>query len=577
MLIKSFNLMICLTVLACAADRNRIISERQYPGLPLDTSALRYVDMESGEELALADYMVSNKLRAMLLVFGAAGCVKCTEKSQELSKHYLNRHNLFLGKHQASFELMGITTDQGSGMRLFESRWKDADSRENWGYNYIRWNDPGGESVKNYLLSPGEDFQVPFTVLITREQILWKIAASEKITVEEMLNQVEAILDGQAAPRRTEPEIPEPPIVAPPPIIKGEKPTPPVEGLYPWLTESPNRFDQYPVKDCANQDRKLNLQSGEVHWLYLVPENCDGVCRANLLQLQSMQSHCQAASGGTSLANCLVHVIFPQDQSALCQQSWHYRGSELLSAGFASHFDWRIDAVLDPNNGLPIRPEKFDEPMLMAFLSSGKLVSSHLGAVTKDQLIAEMNQAHFSERPIGANFRVVGDNQAGNFVGNIDFEKVLPDAEITVVAGFDVGCSSCVEEMQHWSLKNGLLDYCRNSDSFCQLFALETYPPYNETAEQMYHSIRANMANLGIRVPVWVDRQLFGGEFSRFFESYLSAKNPQWHGLPGTAIYDREGKIIAAFRSEGKGGDDKVFAVVDYLHRYRLYLNQSQK
>ena len=564
----------CLS-LTCASEVPRLISKKQFPGHALDTSALNFVDLETEQTVVLKDYMKRNDLDSMLMIYGSAGCVKCSEKSRELSHEYRSSHSLFLSPSFEKFALMGITTDQGSSIKLFRSRWDDAVQKQEWGYDYIYWNDPGGDTVKNYFLEPDEPFQVPFAVLIHRDRIVWRLTASEKLSVKEMLDQVQSVLKGE----QVEPPHPEepPPEPRPPQPPLPENPESPVSTLSPWMMESAERFDDFPSINCQGQQEKINLSETEVRLVYYRPPDCHGECQADLLQLEALQSMCNTQTDMNSgiLSLCGLSVVSSESwrQNSECiQKRYQDLYSQLsISTVYRSLFDYDEDPLLD-SMGLPTREQSFEHSVLLGFDRGGKLIMAHRGALDKDRLYAELRSSALSERPKSANFKILGDDRQGTIVGDLEFSQITGSSDLTIVAGFDVACGSCVEELQHWSIEGGLFDYCQKSPNICQVFALETYPPFIETPQQLYQEIKTSMRDLSIRTPLWVDREKFNGEFSRFFESYISPLNPDWRRLPGTTIFDREGKIVASFASGIEHSSDPVEQVARYyeaMARYR--------
>ena len=264
---------------------------------------------------------------------------------------------------------------------------------------------------------------------------------------------------------------------------------------------------------------------------------------------------------------CGLSVISPESwrQNVQCSQK-RYQDlySEIsMSNVYRSLFDYDEDPTLD-SVGLPTRNQSFERPVLLGFDGAGKLIMAHQGQLDKDMIYGELNSSTLSERPKTANFKIVGDDRQGTLIGEHEFSQVTSLAELTIVAGFDVMCGSCVEELQHWSGKDGLFDYCQKNRDVCQIYALETYPPFIETPQQMYQKTKASMIDLSIRLPLWIDREKFNGEFSRFFESYLAPLNPDWRRLPGTTIFDREGKIVASFASGTEHSSDPVEQVARY-------------
>jgi len=571
-------------VLSCASNEPRVKRERTFGGIPLDVSLLSYKDLATGSDINLKDYMERNELKAVLLMFGAAGCVKCTEKSKDLSSHYLKSHSLFLSPDHKGFELIGVTTDKGSGLKLFESRWRDLEQRKAWGYDFIRWIDPEGDTIKKYFLDAGEQFQVPFTILLSREGIMYRVAAHESRSVGAILDDVEAIISGQKVDPRVEPTT-EPtaePTVEPSTEPTGEptsEPIAPMSGLDRFKQMIPSRFAKLEVTDCAGQKATLQdqVQDVDVALLHLQPSNCTGAsCAANLAQMNQLESYCRAGASQLALQRrCTVVTVESQrnaPNAETCAKSVSHRVfsvSDDVFAAFSSHFDWTLEPALNPQTGVPGALPVFDKSMLFGFYPSGKMVLSYSGDLQAAAVQAELSSESLSVAPTGPDFQVYGDLVTGSLGGEQSFSEIHSKSAYTVVAGFDVGCGSCVEELQHWSLSGSkhLLDFCRSSQGFCSVVALETYPAYNMTPAQQYEEVKTSLASLNIRVPLVVDRQTFATDFSRFFEAYLAPRHQDWQGLPGSVIYDREGKIVASFRSTGPKEPDPILGALKYLQQ----------
>jgi hypothetical protein len=588
--IGEFNLALLLgcalffgIMISCASELPGSLRMRKFEGEPLDINQLNYVDLQTGSEVNVGRYMATNGLSHMLLMFGSIGCVKCNEKGLDLTRNYLGSHSLFLGEHKDRFALMGVTTDKGGGLTKFMARWRDPEQREKYGYTYVNWVDGEGETVKKYFLPKGEIFQVPFTVLLSKEGIVYRVLANQALSVSDILDQVKTILDGGTVPT-SEPSLsPSPePSVEPSPTIDptsspSSEPTPPRAGLDRWKLEVPNRFSKVEINGCRLAvPTKLDqvVPNADVRILHLIPTECGETCRRNLEEFRQMEADCRAASGVGNAQRCSVTHLARQDiVASICELGEVYAAYQEFLEGFADHFDWDKLPDLDPQTGAPGNLPAQTEPMTVGFFPSGKMIMAHEGAITADSLRAELNSPNLAERPRGPDFKLIGDDKTGAFVGDLRFGQTLQDAEFTIVGGFDVGCFSCVEELKHWShpfdpakpQQRFLMEYCANSNGFCQVLALETYPPLSGTAQQMYESIKPVMQAKGIRIPLLVDAEKFEGEFSRFFEAHLTPKFPEWEGLPGTVIYDREGKIVVGFRSAREGEENAVLDTIKYL------------
>ena len=78
--------------------------------------------------------------------------------------------------------------------------------------------------------------------------------------------------------------------------------------------------------------------------------------------------------------------------------------------------------------------------------------------------------------------------------------------------------------------------------------------------------VREAMAGEHITIPLLLDSTPYGedgmGYLKRFFDAYLFTTFPNWEGYFGTVVFDREGKILAGFKSESPGEVDPVLSYI---------------
>lgn len=556
-----FLLFLLLGFISCASEIPR--EKKVKTALPVELIDLRnvfFTDAVTGDEVNVANYMAQHNLDYALLMFGSIGCAKCNEKALTLSEDYLTKHTLFLEKEARRFDVIGVNTDSGSAQTRFRGIMLDEGQRYAHGYNFVKWSDPRGEKMMQYLVAKGDRFGVPFTALINRRGILWRYSNKEPYSIDELVNRVLSSINGDETAGGGGPKQ-EPP------------PPPPNPGKFPLLSfETPFRFDQVKAKACGGASTSLQEKFKESDYLVVQvsKDRCqaDGVCAKNLDHLLAAKAVC--AGKGRS---CEVVTLSEQKPvSAVCSQAdlAVFQGGRDFFDVFATHFNWRYDPQFD-NWGVPVSLPAVDGPLVFAFRRDGMLVHSWEGllpAADEAKSIENVVAGPLNQRATGINYPVFGDI-GDRSPGSTDLAVLRAKAKYTVVTAFDRYCGGCLEELQAWSEPAELNDYCAKSRGFCQVVALEAeLAPTNlpDGRRSFYHEIKADFfAANHISVPLLIDELQVGEGFSRIFEGYFTPMYPQWGGVYGSVVYDREGKVMAQFKSQGAHAKDPILALLKTL------------
>ena len=280
---------------ACASDLDRVKKQQvPVPVESLDLSLVNFTDVYSGEQVNLREYMQGADLEHMVLMFGSVGCSTCNDKALKLSDGYFGKHELFIAGGNRGFELVGVNTDGGGAERRFKSIMLNPESREQHGYDFVKWADPSGAVMKQYLLGD-RGFGVPFTVMINRSGIVWRFLNNEPYTIEELVGAIEATLAGEV-----------PPAPSGDGGDSGDDPLAPLPGDFSRLSfATPERLDELQTLDCFGQASSMSLTTADLTMVQVDRGRCSAGsdCSENQRQLKGMA----CAPGKTLRVAYLVH------------------------------------------------------------------------------------------------------------------------------------------------------------------------------------------------------------------------------------------------------------------------------
>jgi len=510
----------------------------------VDLSLVNFLNIETGETVNLKAYMEANNRDYMLLTFGSRGCTACNEKGFVLRDSVIGQHPLYQTEEGKHFEIMGINTDPDPLPRVkqfvltyqFQS--------------FLRWNDPKGKAMIEFFMPEGRAFGVPLTVMLTRQGIKWSITNDQGLHVDEIMAKVEETLNiGNSRPRPTPTPSPSPSPSKPPVVL------PPISGLD---AEAPGRLRSVSVTTCDGEVKDL-AQVMSVRDYYVIQAEgkaCGAACLANREQLAALKAGCQGEDGTgcgvMSLSQAAADL--PLDPQA-CGTGMAARGGGEFFSSFHTHFSWNhaVSESYEPEWSMTLSP--VDGPLTFVFSKDGKLAFSKEGALVDGELSNFVATGDFNKRPRGPDFQFFGKEK-----GDFKLADLREKSKYTVVSAYGTFCGSCIEEMKFWSKPGELKDFCAARPEDCQVQMVNSdYPGDGQTFDQFLTEAADVLATSGINLPLAMDPinpNQDNGYLKRFFSGYLMAEffyqlPVEKRGDPRTVIYDREGRIVGMFVTEG--------------------------
>ena len=537
-----FILVLIFMVADCASDLERH-GKSLSGGRDVDLSEIYVEDIETGEDISIADYMLDQKINFMLLMFGSVGCTKCNEKALDLSQNYLGKHQLLLSSSEKKFELVGVNTDSGGARSRFNRIMLSPEQRTASGYDFIKWADPAGELFLKKILKPDERFGVPYTAFISKKGIEEKIQFSynnqQPYSLEDLLQQALDVIEGrQGEGSGTGTEKPDPPK---PPKVK-----------FDLSFESSNRFDEIKLASCATgSPATLSelVKSADISFIQVTKSKCDADshCFDNLTHLKDLSLLCTGSDSCKSITLSAANNLAEET----CGLEGVFRGGAKFYETFETHFNWKYDPYID-EYGEPSSIKKVDGPLVFVFRKNGKLIYTHEGLLPRESQsnsLEKVLSAGANERAAIVDFPLYGESSYEQEPKNLSMSAILRQAKYTVIAGFGPTCSGCIEELEHWSEAGELAGFCKDSNGFCQVFALDENLPRPNTPQgrrARFDLVKDNFFRPShVKVPLLLEQEVFSDYFGRLYQSYLSLYF-KWQSY-GTVLYDREGKIIYDF------------------------------
>jgi hypothetical protein len=541
---------------SCGSQIPRIKKLNLTDSQELNLDLISFEDLATGEAVTLSEYMDTHNKDFLLLMFGSVGCGICNQKARELAANFEGKHSLLVAKDQKRFDLIGINTDTGAARTRFNGIMLNDSKRSEYGYDFIKWNDAKGETMQAFFLPPKEAFGVPFATLISRRNLMWRYNNKDHYTLQELLDRAEQTIAGED-PGSSGNSVEN----------RAERVDDSTRELQ---FESPSRFRQLSVTSCDGISANLQELVNEVDMTFIQVsrEACAdrSDCGYNFDQFKSLESKCEDTdSYGTTCRFVTLTTEVPD--RARCAEGGIYRGGDEFLQTFRSHFDWNYLPTSD-DYGTPSGIPSVKGPIVLGFNKDGSLFYSWEGPLpdkTSPTSIKAAIERGGSGRAKGADFQTYDGSEL------VNFSELTQRSKFTVFTAFDRLCGSCLEELAHWSgaaVKKddeSLLSFCEKDPDFCQVIALEAELARPNTAQgrdDFYHEIVNNYFKPnGIRVPLFLDVNSFN-DYGRIFESYLTNTHPNWDGVYGTVVYDREGKILKDFKSEGPKTPDPVLTTL---------------
>jgi hypothetical protein len=557
-------------MLACASGLARDLTDKA-PGSfgleeEIDLGGVEFTEIATGQSLTILDYMERNEKDYLLISFGSMSCSACNHKAEQLTNRIIGRHPLYATDAGKRFEVVGINTDPGNPRQL---------TSHVAAFPFIRWSDPSGLQMVSYFMPVDRKFSVPLTVMLSRKGILWRVLPDDPMTVDDMMDKVSSTLgmdakgpDGPDGP--DDPDGPDGPVIVP---------------SSPLAKVGPHRLNGVRVQDCDRSQATLGqrLRGDVFRFLQIVRGDCDATCQANVRELQVLEAACKETAKGcvTALLQAPSATNFTDIDNNLCASEWSkhvFTGGGEFFDTFKTLFNWRYIPTEDPASYELSMPE-VQGPLILGFNSVGQIVFVREGLLAKGELAARWRSSGFTSPVPGPEFPLYAKDK-----GEFKFSSLLTQAEYTVVAAwgaYPIPCSSCIAELKHWSAPGQLYDFCKGRQNQCQIVALETHLPDeggDQSMESFFDGILYGDGEtfdgfqaLGIRVPLVLDPvPLYGddgrGYLKRFFDGYLVASMPSLGFEYRAVIFDREGKIVSAFKA-APPGDNGVDPVLQTLQR----------
>lgn len=565
----------------------------------VDLGLIEFTEIESGATVNVGDWMRSQGINHLLLTFGSKSCSACNKKARELRDRFLNQDQMALVGAPSSLALIGVNTDSGS-LQLTRRFVSD----EN--FQFIKWSDPRGDLMVKWFLPAGRYYGVPLTVMLNREGILWRYTNESPVTVEEIVARAITAAGSDAnnggsgdgggggQPDPVDPPTPVDPVVSLPPALAFPGPERMRDVMVANCVD-PRFHSSQPSSGRLSELLPLNHR---VTFIHVERNSCGDVCLENReILARKVSNAVNNALAGELAAGFLfadqVSVLCPDAATTQSEISYFGGGDDFFSV-FSSHFDWDNGVIETSDGGLRINP--ISEAITLGFNASGELVYSNEGAIDERHLTDFIRSLVFSRivRPSsrfvsGPLWNWFGMQNGSTDAGSVTFDVTRSRSKYSIINIFGESCGSCLAEMNHWSRPRGLFDVCADDPDFCQVISLENGLPdvafngpgaIDPMEMQLYlQQLRERMSASGISLPFLaldpyspVNDDGFG-YLKRFFDGYLSARNPELGFDFRSVIYDREGKILGVFRATPPeaGHEDHV---EEFLNRLRQIQNQ---
>lgn len=554
----------------------------------IDLNMVEFTDIETGAAVNAGTWMDDLKTDFILLTFGSRACSACNKKARAIRDNYLSSDQFSLVGMESRLAIVGVNTDADSislTQRFVKSE----------GFSFIRWSDPRGTKMLKWFMPEGRSYGVPLTVMINRHGvILWAYTNDSSATVPEMMERARTTIDSNALPAPTpDPGVPdseEPILVKLPPVL---------------AYEGTHRMREVMVSTCGiNRGSTKPLEAllpltYVATFFHIERDVCGANCSKNRLLLQrKVDSFLTADIGAGFLyagqvpVDCETQNTEPNKKSKIQSAS----GGRDFFEVFASHFDWN-HAVTDQGDGrlaiAPLAPE-----LTLAFDRGGKLLFSAEGLLDEarvDSFLRSIwipgtgkSKPDFARGPAWNFHGLMAGQTTG---GAVDFSEWRNLSQFTIVNAFGESCSSCMAELKHWSRSGGLFDVCEKSPGFCTVGVVENGLPESafskpgsidsRALDTYLNGIFGTLVGRGISAPfIMLDPyspENDGGQgyLKRFFDGYLSARNPEFGFDFRTIVSDREGKILGVFKAVPP--EDSHGKKIDHVEDFVLRLRNAQQ
>lgn len=556
-LLFSVALMTCAAKLPQEVTVKRPLAESK----PFDASIIKLKRLSDEAPVSLDQYMTDNNLKYLVLTFGSQGCAVCMQKARYLQTNLVQNDYKLLGSAAKDVvELLGVITDP------VESRDDVLSLIGQEGLSHVELWDPGHDVMMKFFQPEGRSFSVPLTVMVSKNEILWRVPSWEAIDGPTLIKKIGATLGVDANP---------------PPV----NPDPPDGGVSQSLLsiETSNRFDDVRLSSCGdrtevNLGNLLPYETYNYRGVLLTTKSCadDPSCNDARSALRTWQEECHNRWGKT----CVVKEIVT-DQSLCGGQDETLIGGKEFFSVFSDHFNWSY-APIETAPGRWKLPDT-SGPLALIFDGLGRLVYSKEGSIGSS-LRDRMDNDKLANREAGPDFGIFLSQQFSS-VRDLSVESVLPStfsnlrqsSKYTLVVFWNTWCGSCFEELEDLHRRvDSAYNFCRQDPEFCKVVALETGRSETELEPPTYLSglINGNedfegWLKKGWTMPLAVedfprqDGKAPLGWYDGWFRARFGTKEPR------NVLYDREGKVLGAWL--GLPGEHGPERALRKLH------NQNQK
>lgn len=551
----------------------------------VNLDAVSFVSLRDAETVNLGAYLRQENLDYALLVFGALGCGICRVEGRKLEQEIIGQHPLFLSEEGQKFRVIGVNTDRDRPGKVAAQLARD-------GFDFVRWQDAGGQAMLEYFLPAGRAYGVPLMVLVRPGGIVFRVlpAEAESTDLFRLMDRIGEVMRAPAGQRSNNPlpgeESPQSPSATSTAIATStsttassststdtnqQPPTSSTSRARNLDDMAAGRLAYLPLRTCDAQQTTAEAASAQAEWtvLQLVRGTCsEQSCGERAQRLAELCQSGPLPSG----SSCAVLNIAQQTPAA-CRAGLDYFGGDEIWKAYQTHFNWDYPISEDQDYNL-VLPE-VTGPLLMVFAKDGRLVASRQGELSADAAVLWLTGLAADARAQGPNFRFFEPTR-----GDFGFAEILAKSTYTIVnvLSADPPCASCLKALQQWSQPGDLVDFCAARPTQCQIVALESdgpvqgsaaKPEYYRRLLEGYQRPRGSsdpqgnfpgFNPLGIRVPLLLESYPVSGPngneyLRRFAGGYLGALRPNMPRGNGSLIFDREGKILLSLSSEEMDAD----------------------
>ena len=530
-----------IAVAACAAKLPREVSVKRplAEAKPFDASAITLKRLSDETPITLDQFMTNHNLKYLVLTFGSQGCAVCMQKARYLQTNLVENNYSLLGSAAKNVvAVVGVITDPG------ESRSEVLSLIGQQGLSHVELWDPGHDVMMSFFQPEGKSFSVPLTVMVSKNEIIWRVPSWEPIDGPALVKKIGSTLGVDANPPPVNPDQPEGGIVRP--LL---------------AKEIKNRFDDVKLTSCLDRSEAALgslLPHEQFHYraVMVSKKSCSGDpgCEDARSALKTWESECR----NRWEKNCVVKEIVTHQELCDEEREFYVGGAEFFSV-FSDHFNWSY-RPLEVSPGKWQLPE-ISGPLTLVVDGQGRLVFSKEGAIG-DGLKNRMEQDQLTKREVGPDYGLWINQHIGSlrdFANEASeaatFSKLRQTSKYTLVVFWNTWCGSCFEELDDWHRRpDSAYNFCRQSPDFCQVVALETGRGESGLSPKDYLTGLVNGNDdfegwlkkdwtmpLAVEDLPFEDGRAPLGWYDGWFRARFGTKEPR------NVLYDSEGKVVAAW------------------------------